>query len=230
MSNSATLYSGNSLEEDSIPTLHFEDNIDDGEVVYYDYDEIFDELYVDVNSDKPIEMPIKKRRRLCSPTPDEITLTFRTDDSEQANTLSPKIVDSNDSDVDFFKSLLPEMARMSHKQKVQMKQSVLKLVDDILYMNINLEDDISELEEDISNPDDSDLMFTVEAIEANVEMEEDQTEEEGNRTTDETYTTDENQTDEMPIDENQTNENQTDENQTDENETDENQTDGNQTD
>lgn len=40
---------------------------------------------------------------------------------------------SNDEDVTFFKSLLPDISRMSSHQKLKFKQETLSIIEDILY-------------------------------------------------------------------------------------------------
>lgn len=50
--------------------------------------------------------------------------------SKELTEISP---DSNDEDVIFFKSLLPDISRMSSHQKLKFKQETLSIIEDILY-------------------------------------------------------------------------------------------------
>lgn len=112
--------------EDSTTTPNSQDNND---AAYYDYDDIFDELYIDVFSDNPvIEIPLKRRRITYDDGSNDVKPSTSQDESEQ------KKIDSDDPDVVFFKSLMPEVWRMTQPQKLQFKQSVLTIINNILYV------------------------------------------------------------------------------------------------
>lgn len=57
----------------------------------------------------------------------------RSNNSKKNKELSEIPHPSNDEDVTFFKSLLPDISRMSSHQKLKFKQETLSIIEDILY-------------------------------------------------------------------------------------------------
>lgn len=149
-----------SFGDDLVPAAHLHEN---GDVEYYDYDEIFDELIIDISSDSPtIEIPLKRRRMSSSPMIDENssgvdkkpTIFIKEEgggikeissaDMTSAAPHRKKAIDSTDPDIAFFKSLLSEVARMSPPKKIQFKQSVLSIISEILYTKEEIKSDTKE--------------------------------------------------------------------------------------
>lgn len=125
---------------------------DSGGDMYIDYDDIFDELYVNIYSEEPtVEMPVKRRRMSSLMAPDESNAASGADartltkvdevvsnndePAEPADADTRTKINSADPDIVFFKSVLPEIARMSRKQKLLFKQTVISIISDILYCN-----------------------------------------------------------------------------------------------